>query len=527
MVGPTPRSSVRILLALLVISGLVSLACQPATPAQTAVASVAPQPAGPVKITIATSAEPPTADFHQASLPITHPLAANIADGLVQLDEKYQIQPALAVSWRVENPKSWVFDLRKGVKFHDGTPFNAAAVKYNFERLFDPATQSRDAVQYGPIARVVEVDEYTIRFELKEAFAPLLRLLAYIAGKMASPTAAKAAGVKDFGRRPVYTGAYQLTEWVTGDHLTLKANKDYWGGAPKIDEIVWKFVPESSSRTALIRAGDIDFIEAIDPSDLASVRNDANLVVNRVLPFSWNFVGMNLKIKPFDDVRVRRAVNYAIDRDALIKSVLLGGGESLNQPVSPGVQGYAVSFQGYTYDPPKAKQLLAEAGFPNGFDTELWYATGYTTGVKPLSEAIQGQLAAVGIRAKIVVNDITAWSVARREGKIPLIFMNWGTSNADTHTALFLAFHTTQQAPVGANYSLYSNSRVDEILKKGVEVAESERDGVYRQAVPLIMDDAPWAMVNQLVLLEVRKKGLENVGHRAWFFYLGSATVKR
>ena len=200
------------------------------------------QAQGPVKITIATSAEPNSGDFHQAVGTISRQLAANIGDALVVLDENLKVQPALAQSWSQESPTAWVFHLRRGVKFQDGTPFNAAAVKFDLERLLTPppsrATRSCSPRWIGSKM----IDDATVRLRLERPFAPLVRTLAYILGYMASPTAVKAASLQDYGRAPIATGPSKLTQWVAADHITLVANKDYWRGAPKIDEITWKFV---------------------------------------------------------------------------------------------------------------------------------------------------------------------------------------------------------------------------------------------------------------------------------------------
>ncbi|HXJ84663.1 MAG TPA: ABC transporter substrate-binding protein [Candidatus Methylomirabilis sp.] len=479
------------------------------------------------RITIATSAEPNSGDFHQSVGTIGRQLAVNIGDALVALDENLQVQPALAQSWKQESPTSWVFVLRRGVKFHDGTPFNAAAVKFNFERLLDPATKSRDANMLAALDTVEVIDDSTVRLKLKRPFAPLVRTLAYILGYMVSPTAAKAAGLQDFGRAPVATGPFKLAQWVSGDHITLIANKDYWRGAPKIDEITWKFVPQSATRSALLRSGDVDFVESLDGPDLASVEGDPKLVVTRIPLLSWNFVGVNNRTKPFDNVKVRRAISHAIDANVLVRRVLLGAGLPQNQLVPKGMLGYREDYKGYAYDPALARRLLADAGYPNGFDTELWYATGYTSSVKELSEAIQGYLGAVGIRARIVVNDLGAWSAARREGRMPMMFMNWGSGTGDSDTSLYSPFDSKEAPPKGANYTFYANPKVDELVTRAREVSEAQRDALYREAVALIMDDAPWTMINQLVYLEVRNRSVENVGHQAGFLmYFGAATKK-
>lgn len=514
------RAKLRVLVLLLASAGLLVLAngWSGWTPVQAQ---------GPVKITIATSAEPNTGDFHQAVGTISRQLAANIGDALVMLDENLKVQPGLAQSWSQESPTAWVFHLRRGVKFQDGTPFNAAAVKFNLERLLDPATKSRDANLLASLDRVEVIDDATVRLRLKRPFAPLVRTLAYILGYMASPTAVKAASLQDYGRAPIATGPYKLTQWVAADHITLTANKDYWRGAPKIDEITWKFVPQSSSRSALLRAGDVDFVESLDGPDLLSVQNDANLVVARIPLLSWNFVGVNTRTKPFDSVKVRQAVSHAIDSNALVRKVLLGAGLPQNQLVPKGMLGYRDDYKGYAYDPAAAKRLLAEAGYASGVDTELWYATGYTSSVKELSEAVQGYLSAVGIRAKIVVNDLAAWAAARREGRIPMIVMNWGSGTGDSDTSLYSPFHSTEQAPKGVNYTFYANPKVDELLTRAREADDAQRDALYREAEGLIMDDAPWTMLNQLVNLEVRNKRIENVGHQAGFLmYFGSAIKK-
>ncbi len=482
---------------------------------------------GPGKLVIATSAEPNSADFHQAVGTIGRQLAVNIGDALVALDENLAIRPALAESWKQESPTSWIFRLRKGVKFHDGTPFNAAAVKFNFERLLDPTTKSRDANMLASLDTVEVVDEHTVRLRLKRPFAPLLRTLAYIFGYQMSPTAAKALGLQDYGRAPVSTGPFKLAQWVAGDHITLVANKDYWRGAPKIDEITWKFIPQSSSRSALLRAGDVDFVESLDGADLASVQGDPNLMVSRIPLLSWNFVGVNTETKPFDNVKVRQAVSHAIDASALTRSILLGAGLPQNQLVPKGMLGYRDDFKGYAYNTARAKQLLAEAGFPRGFETELWYATGYTSSVKELCEAIQGYLQAVGIRARIVVNDLPAWAAARREGRIPTIFMNWGSGTGDSDTSLYSPFYSAEHPPKGVNYTFYTNPKVDPLLEKAREAPDAQRDQLYREAQALIMEDAPWTIINQLVNLEVRHKSVDHVGHQAGFLmYFGSAVKK-
>jgi peptide/nickel transport system substrate-binding protein len=342
-----------------------------------------------------------------------------------------------------------------------------------------------------------------------------------------SPTAAKATNLQDFGRAPVATGPFKLARWVAGDHIHLVANKDYWRGAPKIDEIIWKFVPQSATRSALLRSGDVDFVESLDGPDLASVQGDANLVVTRIPLLSWNFVGVNNRTKPFDNPKVRQAISHAIDSNTLVRRVLLGAGIPQNQLVPKGMLGHRDDYKGYAFDPARAKRLLAEAGYPSGFETELWYATGYTSSVKELSEAIQGYLGAVGIRARIVVNDLAAWAAARREGRIPVIFMNWGSGTGDSDTSLYSPFHSKEHPPKGANYTFYGNTKVDDLVTRAREVDDAQRDGLYREAVGMIMDDAPWTMINQLVHLEVRNKGVENVGHHAGFLmYFGAATKK-
>jgi len=492
---------------------------------------VAPMLARPIsaagRITIATSAEPNSGDFHQSVGTIGRQLAVNIGDALVALDENLQVQPALAESWKQESPTSWVFILRRGVKFHDGTPFNAAAVKFNFERLLDPATKARDANMLAALDTVEVIDDTTVRLKLKRSFAPLVRTLAYILGYMVSPTAAKAASLQDFGRAPVATGPFKLARWVSGDHITLVANKDFWRGAPKVDEITWKFVPQSATRAALLRSGDVDFVESLDGPDLASVEGDTKLVVTRIPLLSWNFVGVNNRTKPFDNVKVRQAISHAIDANVLVRRVLLGAGLPQNQLVPKGMLGYREDYKGYPYDPARARRLLTDAGYPNGFDTELWYATGYTSSVKELNEAIQGYLAAVNIRARIVVNDLAAWAAARREGKIPMIFMNWGSGTGDSDTSLYSPFNSMEHPPKGVNYTFYANPKVDELVTRAREASEAQRDALYREAVALIMDDAPWTMINQLVHLEVRNRSVENVGHQAGFLmYFGAATKR-
>jgi len=357
---------------------------------------------------------------------------------LVRFDAKLRLKPDLATSWtQSKDALTWTFKLRKGVKFHDGTPFNAEAVKYNFERFLGPEKPLKASL-HTPIIKSVEVvDESTVRFNLKVPFAFFLNNLAHSATALVSPAAHQKWG-KDLTLHPVGTGPFKFVEWVRGDHITLARNDDYFEGKPRLDQIIIKTVREDSSRVLGLEAGDYDLIVRIPPEEVGRLRRNEKLRIeadqsNRALR-----IGINASRKPFDDVRVRQALNYAVDKESIVKNIYQGLAAVIPTMVGPLNTGYA-AVKGYPYDPARAKSLLQKAGYSPSNPLKLAAMT--TKGVRAkdfeVVTAITQMWKDVGIEAELEIVTIPQWFQYRNnrtgEGKglAPLSVYFWSNPTGD------------------------------------------------------------------------------------------------
>jgi peptide/nickel transport system substrate-binding protein len=329
-----------------------------------------------------------------------------IFERLIYFGPAGNLVPGLATSWKAENSTLWVFTLRQGVKFHDGTIFDADAVKANFDRHIANPTAVKSI---GFLLESVKVrDKYTVEFKLKSN-SPYADFLTYLAsdvfGLIASPTAVQKYG-KDFGRNPVGTGPFKFVEWIDNDHLTLEANDEYWGGRPYIDRIVIRIIPDHSVRILALRTGEIHLTDI--PAQFVKQANQSGVIVK--VGGSFRLFMMSLNNNPekgnpvFQNIKVRQALNYAIDREALIQAIEAGYGIPATGSLIPGLNDpwYNPNIKGYPPrgDIAKARQLLAEAGYPNGFDLEIEVAGVFANGLA-IATVLQQQLAAANIRVKI------------------------------------------------------------------------------------------------------------------------------
>lgn len=292
----------------------------------------------------------------------------NIYDNLVRYKPgSTDVEPALAESWKVsEDGKVWTFYLRKNVKFHDGTPFNAEAVKFNIERQLPPKATKDMAYAdftYGMIEKVEVVDDYTVKITLKYPYAPFLANLAMgLSAPMISPTAAKKYG-ENYSQNPVGTGPFMFVKWDKEQQIVLKANKSYWGGAPKVDRVIFKVVKENAVRANELLAGSVDMIDGVDPNDVPRLQKDSNVTILTAPGMNINYLGLRTDKKPFDDPRIRQAISMAINREAIVKSLYQDKAILANGPLPPNLFGYVKDLKPYPYDPEKAKALLKEAGY--------------------------------------------------------------------------------------------------------------------------------------------------------------------
>jgi peptide/nickel transport system substrate-binding protein len=418
---------------------------------------------------------------------------------LKQSDEIPALKPALATSWSADAAATtWTFKLRTGVTFTDGTPWNADAAVFNFNRYIDPkspyaspALQATAATYMPPIKSVKKVDDATIRITTKAPDSHLPEDLSV--AFMASPTAA-GKGAEEFAAHPVGTGPFKFSSMTQGQSLTLVPNADYWGGAPKVDKLVLKPIPEATARIAALRSGAVNWIEYPTPDDVASLQQAGFQILSNSYDHLWPWV-LNVAAKPWSDVRVRQAANFAIDRDAMAENLLHGTAEVAGQVAPRANTAYDPANDLYTHDVAKAKKLLSDAGYPNGFTTTVEYPTSGSGNMipGPMNEALQKDLAAVGITVKLKPVEWSTMLAQYISGDFPAGVDAMNASLTFQQESFWSqAFASTGPLNIGH----YENAKVDALLGEAQKtVGAAARADLYRQASALITQDAPWLFV--------------------------------
>src|SRR3990170_1118003 len=315
-------------------------------------------------------------------------VGVSMFDSLVGRDADNRIVPQLAESWKLLDDLTWQFKLRKGVAFHNGEPFNAAAVRFTIERVLDPNQKSPNRANIAEITKVEVLDDSTVNLITKQPYAVLLnRLLDF---PILPPRYTAEKGNAAVALRPVGTGPFRFVELVKDDRLVVEAFDRHWRGSPKIRRIVFKPIPEPFTRAAALRNNEVDLVTTLPPNLARELAPVAGIRVHSV-PSTWIiYLGLNAFKKPLSDVRVRQALNYATDVNAIIKNVLDGNGRRLEGPFTPQMFGYDATVKGYAHDPARAKRLLAEAGYPDGVEVTLEAPAGRYQGDKEIARPWAG-----------------------------------------------------------------------------------------------------------------------------------------
>ncbi|GGI97151.1 ABC transporter substrate-binding protein [Paenibacillus hunanensis] len=440
-----------------------------------------------------------------------------------------EVEPALAESWQIsEDGLTYTFKLRQGVKFHDGTDFNAEAVVFNFERWNDPKSKYKfegDSFDYydsmfGPenariIASVKAVDASTVEFKLNHPQAPFLQNLAMPPFSIASPTAIEKEGA-EFKSNPVGTGPFVFKEWKRSDSITLEKNPNYWQqGLPKMDQVIIRSIPDNTARFNALQNGEIDLMEDLSPDDLATLEGNSELQKFNRPPFNVAYIGFNLTKKPFDNPKVRVALNHAVDKKSIIDAFYAGQAEAAINPIPPTLWGYNSNVKDYDYDLTKAKQLLAEAGFPNGIDQELTFyampvSRPYMPDGKKVAEVIQASFAQIGVKVNIQSPEWATYLDDLSKGeKDDLYMIGWTGDNGDPDNFFYPLLD--KDSIGGNNYSQYASEPFHKLLVEAQrETDQDARAKLYEQAQVIVKEDAPWIpLVHSTPLLaaSVKVKG--------------------
>jgi peptide/nickel transport system substrate-binding protein len=402
-------------------------------------------------------------------------------------DGKIQHEPMLATSWETVNDTTWIFHLRKGVKFHNGEEFNAEAVKFSIDRVLNPATKARWRSNFTFIDRVDIVDPFTVKIITKTP-APLLITNLGFGMLIVPPEYFKEKGDDYIATHPIGTGPFKFVRWVKDDEVVFEANENYWAGSPKIKTVVFKPIPEDSTRVAALLGGDVDIVKKV-PIHLIPMVNKSKVAKVIALPSAQGICCPidTLKKGPLQDKRVRQAINYAVDKESIIKHILEGYTTPLGTPLSPAIFGYDPSIKPYPYDPEKAKALLKEAGYGNGFTMVYSTPSGRYEKDKEFAEAIAGQLAKVGINVKVQVYEWGQYIQKWFAGTLDDMYTITQAHTLDASPIYRRILHSGSQPLVK-----WSNKQFDKLLEEAERTMDpKKREDLYRQASRIVHDEAP------------------------------------
>jgi len=484
-----------------------------------ALATISAGPALAAKdVVLAVASTFTTTDPYDANDTLSQAMAKSFYEGLYGFDKDMKLIPVLAESHTV-SPDGLVYTikLRKGIKFHDGTDFKADAVKANFDRVTNPDNKLKRYGLYSNIAKTDVVDDYTARITLKTPFSAFINNLAHPSGVMISPAALKQYGSKEIAFHPVGTGPFKFVEWKATDYLKVAKFDGYWKkGYPKVDTITWKPVIDNNTRAAVMQTGEAHFTYPV-PYEMAEVlkaKPDLELVAAPSIIV--RYLSMNTQQKPFDNPKVRQAINYAINKDAVAKVAFGGYATPADAIVPEGVE-YSVKVGVWPNDVAKAKQLLTEAGYPNGFETELWSAYNHSIAQK-VTQVLQQQLQQVGIRTKITlleagqrVEKVESWQDPAT-APVRLYYVGWSASTGEADWALRPLLYGESWPPKLFNTAYYKNPQVDSDIKGALLTTDStEKAKLYKDAQETIYKDAPWAPLVTEKLLSAKNRKLSGV----------------
>jgi|GEM_PF-164308 len=442
---------------------------------------------------------------------VTRTLLHNIYDRLVDRDMTVPTsQPLvgnLATAWQVSpDARTYTFKLRRGVKFHDGTPFDAEAVKFNIDRDSDPshkfytkAGAGSLKLGYGNLASVDVLDQYTIRIVHKEPFADFLEVLAFGTYSIASPTAIQKYGNDDYPNHPVGTGPFKYVGREKGVKVTFERNPDYWAGAPALDGFIVRPLPEAVTRVTALQTGEVDWINAVNPDSMDAVKSNTNLTLALAqLPNTWGYIP-NHKYPPTTKPALRQALNWAIDRETLARDVMKGLAIPARGTHAPGTPGYDPTIKGYGYNPAKAKRLLSTAGFPSGLPLEVWIpagGAGSPFGIQ-MNEFIQQNFKDIGVAATFQQQEFQTFQNNMANGIQKDVNAIQVGFSVDEFVNLQRMFRTDLQPPNGnTNPGWYGSPQVDALLHRALGTTNDvQRRQLYFQVEQKAVDDAAWIFV--------------------------------
>ena len=454
-------------------------------------------------LVIAQGADAKSLDPHASNDNPSSRIRVQIYDRLMDLDDNGVPQPMLAESWERPDDKTIIFHLRKGVKFHNGDEMKASDVKFSLERAL--ASPEVSHILTG-INGVEVLDDYTVKVTTEKPMAAILNNLAHTTIAILSEKATKEAGDK-FGQNPVGSGPYKFVSWQSGDRVTLEAFPEYWQGEAPVKNVVFRNIVEETNRTIGLETGELDIIYDIQGMDKNKLKDDDRFVVIEGPQVSMTYLGFNMKKAPYDNPKVREAISYAIDQKPIIDTVFLGAGEAANSIIGPNVWGY-YDVEKYTQDIEKAKALLAEAGYPDGFKAKIWVNDNPVR--RDTAVILQDQLKQIGIDLAIETVEWGAFLDGTARGDHEMFLLGWGTVTRDPDYGMYELISTATMGAAG-NRSFYSNPTVDKLLEEGkTELDPEKRKAIYKEIQEIIRKDIPMYMIIYPLQNVVTQKNIKN-----------------
>jgi len=437
--------------------------------------------------------------------------------------DSMDVEPQLAESWTVsDDGLTWTFKLRKGVKFHDGEPFNAQAVYDSFARIID---EKHPLHSYGkwrylslslkPVEEINVVDDYTIQLVTEKPYAPLLNNLALWLCPILSPKAMH--HYKDqIGQHPVGTGPFKFVDWVKDNQIVFERNEDYWGEKAKVKRIVLRSIPEPSARLMALQSGAVDIADDLDPDSIGIVASDPNLAMIKRPSVNVGYLALNTAKPYLANPKVRQGLSHAIDKNAIVQAIFQGMAIPAKNPYAPSIWGYNDAIVPYEYDPKKAKQLLEEGGFDFNRELTLWampVSRAYMPDPVKTAELLQAYFAAAGVKTKIVRMDWGAYLSKTSNGEHDMCMLGWLGGNADPDNFLYgLLSADTAETPGASNVALWKNEAFTELCKTAQKTFDkAERAKLYVEAQEIAHAEAPWIPLVHTTIVRCYNKNLSDV----------------
>ncbi|MBV8717359.1 MAG: ABC transporter substrate-binding protein [Chloroflexi bacterium] len=428
-------------------------------------------------------------------------------DTLVHRTDDLKDQGRLAESWEVVDETTFKFKMRANARFHDGSPVTARDVKFSYDRTLDPALKAPRAGLLDNVASTDAPDDATVIVKTKTPDPLTLTFLNYHA---ITPMAAVSANLDAFLQKPIGAGPFMFQEWKKDERVVLSANPNYWDGAPLVQTLIFRPIPDPSAMVAELESGGIDIAAEVPPAAFAGLKANPNLQALTAPSTTVHYVGLNTRKPPLDNVNVRQALNMAIDKTAIINSVLVGLAVPVNGPLFPESRGYDPSLKGYAFDVSAAKAMLKDAGAEAEFSMQL----DTTAATKEAAEAVAGQLKQVGVTANVNVMELGVLTTKINSGECDMYFNTWGDSAADGGVTFYRHFHSSQRQTFKDTW--YSKPELDKLIDDARFTFDFEkRRQLLMQALKSIVDDAPWLFLWQPNTLAAARASVKGFTPRA------------